>query len=311
MDVFISYQRADTAFAAHCCRYALAAAGHQVFIDTGSIPVGEAFRDVIRTSLAGSDLVLILIGPAFDVARLHEPLNPVSYEWRQARFYGCQIHPVLVDGARMPSEDALPPELRWLPQLNASPLTREALARNIDDLVNFVPRLARRPRGARRVLWVDDNPANNEYERAVLRPAGVTFDNVVSTSEAVEQLRSAHYDLVITDLGRRGSSDRSLVAGEKLLADPVIRQGGPPVLIYAGALAEKQQDVLLQSGAVGVTSSRERLFDLVYQYLGVLPSTASPDSVLADNRSYVTGSAEECGQGRSGASCPRDLTLLY
>lgn len=40
MIVFISYQRADTLFAAHAIGYALRLAGHESFVDTGSIAGG-------------------------------------------------------------------------------------------------------------------------------------------------------------------------------------------------------------------------------------------------------------------------------
>ena len=56
MFIFISYRRADSAFPAHALRYALRLAGHEVFLDTGTIAPGEAFRDVIRDSLHKTDL---------------------------------------------------------------------------------------------------------------------------------------------------------------------------------------------------------------------------------------------------------------
>ncbi len=130
MKVFISYQRGDTAYPAQLLRYALQPQ-HQVFINTGDIAVGGAFRDVIRGALASSELVLALIGGAFVSSRLHEPLNAVAYEWRQARFLGCRVHPVLVDGAQMLPERDLPADLRWLPGQNASRLTRQGLSAGV------------------------------------------------------------------------------------------------------------------------------------------------------------------------------------
>ena len=76
-------------------------------------------------------------------------------------------------------------------------LRTPTLGRDIDALVDAVPHLAAESR-AYRILWVDDHPANNEQERAFLRPEGILFDNVVSTREAIEQLRFSRYDLVIT-----------------------------------------------------------------------------------------------------------------
>ncbi len=268
MLAFLSYRRRDCAFAAQCLRYALRLAGHEVFLDTGTIAAGDAFREVVRDSLRRSSLVLALVGPQFDPSRLHQPLDPVAFEWRQARFLGCAVHAVLIEGAPMPPEQALPPDLRWFCKRSASALGGPTLGEQIDALVTEVPRLAAQPRGSCRVLWVDDNPANNEYERSLLRPDGIVFDNVVSTAEAIEQLTTSTYDLVITDLGRRWSSDRSPVAGRVLLEHAVIANGGPPVVVYAGRGAVKQEAELVALGAFGVSHHREHLLELVHQALG-------------------------------------------
>jgi CheY-like chemotaxis protein len=266
--VFLSYRRRDSAFAAQALRYALRGAGHEVFIDIGAITPGDAFRDVIRDAMGRSQLVLVLIGPQFDAGRLHEPLDPVAFEWRQARFLGCMVHAVLVDGASMPAEHTVPSDLRWFCKRSASTLGGAWLGQQIDAIVEEVPHLAVQPRGAARVLWVDDRPANNEYERSLLRGDGIVFDNVVSTAEAIEQLCTSTYDLVITDLGRRWSSDRSQVAGRELLSHSVIADGGPPVVVYAGREAIRQEGELLALGAFGVSQNREHMLTLVRQALG-------------------------------------------
>jgi CheY-like chemotaxis protein len=271
VQVFLSYRRRDSAFAAQALRYALRSAGHEVFIDTGTIAAGEAFREAIRASLERSELVLSVVGRGFAAERLHEPLDVVAFELRQARFLGCAVHAVLVDGAPMPAEQDLPVDLRWFCKRSASTLDGTALGAQIDALVAEVPRLGARPRGAPRVLWVDDNPANNEYERSLLRRDGIVFDNVVSTPEALEQLRMSSYDLVITDLGRRRSSDRSQSAGRALLASPEIAAGGPPVVVYAGLDAVRQEAELRALGAFGVSANREHLLALVRAALGRPP----------------------------------------
>ena len=127
------------------------------------------------------------------------------------------------------------------------------------------------PRRAARVLWVDDRPANNEFERKLLRPHGIVFDSVVSTAEAIEQLVNETYDLVITDLGRQGSSDRSASAGAAFLDQPVIRDGGPPVIVYAGTWAVAQRAALVRRGAVDVMANREALIQSVLAILGRAP----------------------------------------
>jgi CheY-like chemotaxis protein len=271
MKIFVSYQRADTALAAHALGYALRLGGHEAFVDTGSIGVGELYRHVIANAVSTSNLVFALIGPGFDAQRLHEPTSVVSYEWQRARFHGAAVVPVLVDGAAMPTDAVLPPALRWITRRNALVLRRGSFAADIDACVAAVPPLAAAPRRAARVLWIDDRPANNEHERKWLRPHGIVFDSVVSTEEALEQLTNESYDLVITDLGRQGSSDRSSTAGAMLLEQPILRAGGPPVIIYAGAWAVAQRDDLVARGALEVTADREHLFATVLGVLGRNP----------------------------------------
>jgi CheY-like chemotaxis protein len=268
MIVFVSYQRADTVFAAHALLYALRLGAHDAFVDTGSIAVGDAYREVIASAVAKSNVLLALVGPSFNAARLHEPTSVVTFEWQRARYHGAAVVPVLVDSGKMPTDAQLPAQLRWFTRRNALALRRESLSGDIEACVNAIPKLASTPRRAARVLWVDDRPANNEAERKQLRLHSIVFDNVVSTAEAVEQLANETYDLVITDLGRRGSSDRSATAGVTFLEQLAMRDGSPPVIVYASTQAMRQRDDLMRQGAREVTDSREQLIDAVLELLG-------------------------------------------
>ena len=271
MNVFVSYQRTDTALAAHALGYALRLAGHEAFVDTGSIGGGELYRQVISSAVASCNVVFALVGPSFDAQRLHEPTSVVAFEWQRARFHGATVVPILVDGGAMPADEQLPSPLRWITRRNALALRRGSFSADIDACVTAVPTLAATPRRAARVLWVDDRPANNEYERKWLRPHGIVFDCVVSTEEALEQLVNETYDLVITDLGRQGSSDRSPTAGAAFLEQSIVHAGGPPVIVYAGNWAVAQRDDLVRRGALDVTANREHLFATVLDVLGRNP----------------------------------------
>ena len=277
MRVFVSYQRLDTLFVAHMVGYALRAAGHESFVDTGSIGGGELYPEVITRAIEGSGVLLALIGPAFDVRRLHEAGSVVTFEWQRARFHGTAVVPVLVDGGKVPADVDLPAGLRWFTKRNAYPLRRATLAPDVDALIAAIPVLGTSPRRAARVLWVDDRPANNERERSLLRPHGIVFDNAVSTTEAIEQLSNESYDLVITDLAREHSSDRSNIAGASFLEQPVLRNAGPPVIVYAGAWAVRKEADLLERGASAVTNNRSRLLEIVMRLLG---RTAEPANDL-------------------------------
>jgi len=276
--VFVSYQRADTLYAAHAVGYALRLAGHEAFVDTGSIGGGELYPQTIAKAVSTAQVMLALIGPAFSWARLREPTSVVAFEWRRAQFHGSGVVPVLVDDGTMPTEESLPAELRWFTKRDAYALRASSLSADMQALVDDIPLLAATPRRAARVLWVDDRPANNEGERRLLRRHGIVFDNVVSTEEAVAQLANETYDLVITDLGRWGSSDHSSSAGYAFLEHPVVKQGGPPVIVYAGASAVTRRAELLRRGAIDATDDTAQLIDCVLRTLGRAPE--SPNELI-------------------------------
>ena len=278
MIVFVSYQRADTLYAAHAVGYALRLAGHEAFVDTGSIGGGELYPQTIAKAVSTAQVMLALIGPAFSWARLREPTSVVAFEWRRAQFHGSGVVPVLVDHGTIPSEESLPAELRWFTKRDAYALRASSLSADMQALVDDIPLLAATPRRAARVLWVDDRPANNEGERRLLRRHGIVFDNVVSTEEAVAQLANETYDLVITDLGRWGSSDHSSSAGYAFLEHPVVKQGGPPVIVYAGASAVTRRAELLRRGAIDATDDTAQLIDCVLRTLGRAPE--SPNELI-------------------------------
>lgn len=53
-----------------------------------------------------------------------------------------------------------------------------------------------------RILWVDDNPSNNQLEARALRELGAEIDFATSNAEAVAHAKAKTYDLVISDIGR-------------------------------------------------------------------------------------------------------------
>ena len=56
----------------------------------------------------------------------------------------------------------------------------------------------------KRVLWVDDQPENNRYERLAFEEAmDLRFTLAQSTNEGLEELQRNRYAVVISDMGRR------------------------------------------------------------------------------------------------------------
>lgn len=131
--IFLSYRRDDSAgFAGRLTDDLEAALGAgSVFRDVDDIPPGEDFVRAIESHLRDVDAVLVMIGPRWletrvdDRRRLDDPADYVRQEIVAALTSGKPIIPLLLNGATMPRDTALPEALR--------PLTRRQ-ALNLADV---------------------------------------------------------------------------------------------------------------------------------------------------------------------------------
>lgn len=116
---FVSYRRDDSAAEAKLIADALRRKlpSESVFIDTGSLHAGDAWPEHIRRALAASRFVLVVMGPTW--------LTAGTNEWGQRRIDGASdwvrlevagalrdsqktVIPILIRGAKMPPDRALP-----------------------------------------------------------------------------------------------------------------------------------------------------------------------------------------------------------
>ena len=77
---------------------------------------------------------------------------------------------------------------------------------DVEGIVKAVQGAGHRDSGAdwkNRVLWVDDRPENNAYERQAFEAIGLRFTLALSTDEAFHQLGQRKYAAIISDTGRR------------------------------------------------------------------------------------------------------------
>lgn len=131
---FLSYRRSDTKhIAGHLYDRLVDLNGQdRAFLDVDDIPAGVDFRSHIERQIAAADVLLAIIGPAWletrhhrdaDVRRrLDDQVDPVRLEIGTALRKGVIIIPVLIDGARMPSPEDLPVDIRPLAYVQAVPL---------------------------------------------------------------------------------------------------------------------------------------------------------------------------------------------
>ena len=124
------------------------------------------------------------------------------------------------------------------------------------------PRALRRLRGAR-VLWVDDRPDNNRYERQALEAFGIQIELSESTGDAMDKVRRRPYELIISDMGRPPDAR----AGYTLLDG--LRAAGyrTPFVIYAGSRAPEHDREAREHGALGCTNRPQELVRMVTEEL--------------------------------------------
>lgn len=154
MRVFLSYRRDDAA--GHTGRLhdnLVERLGREnVFQDVEAIGPGERFAETIDRTIAGSDLVLAVIGrrwlavdPDTGRPRLDDPDDVMRRELESALRVGRRVVPVIVDSARLPPRDALPEALQSLLDHNAVEIRDDAWSRDVDRLYDAigVPRRTR------------------------------------------------------------------------------------------------------------------------------------------------------------------------
>ena len=120
--IFLSYRRDDTAGHARAIGGELARrfGADRVFIDVDDIAAGQGFAEVIEQAVVGAAVLLVLIGQRWQgereglPSRLFDAGDFVRREVAVALRRGVRVIPLLLDGARMPTADELPPDMREL-----------------------------------------------------------------------------------------------------------------------------------------------------------------------------------------------------
>jgi CheY-like chemotaxis protein len=146
------------------------------------------------------------------------------------------------------------------PESVATPASAAQDARQAAAVVaeSVTPRVIRRASGAT-VLWVDDRPNNNIYERQSLSALGVSFVLATSTEEALDLLAKHSFDAVISDMGRPPDERAGYTLLDKLRAFG----NTTPFVIYAGSNAPEHKAEAKARGAIGSTNRAAELFEYV------------------------------------------------
>ncbi len=144
--------------------------------------------------------------------------------------------------------------------------TSELTSRQVENIVNIVdstvtPQRAKRLSDAR-ILWVDDRPENNTYERQAFVSLGMRIDLARSTNEALAKIHDSRtYDVIISDMGRPPDQE----AGYTLLRALREKNIQTSFVIYAGSNLPEHKRRAQSEGAQGSTNNPVELFELVIQ----------------------------------------------
>ncbi|SBR47210.1 response regulator [Halomonas sp. HL-93] len=132
----------------------------------------------------------------------------------------------------------------------------------LNEIVDIFLKMKRRPSSDKwknRVLWVDDCPENNIYERQAFEDQGLHIELAISTEEALQILEHEKFAIIISDMGRKEGSEEGYVLLHEL------RKSGnrTPFVIYAGSNLYEHKKLARERGAIGSTNRPQELFQLV------------------------------------------------
>ncbi len=124
-----------------------------------------------------------------------------------------------------------------------------------------------------RILWVDDSPANNRFERQALEALGVRVDISTSTADALARTQAKSYDLIISDMGRESdlTGEHDKRAGYTLLGKLRERKDWTPFVIYASKHSPELSAEARSHGAVDSLNQPAALVELVTRLLEIRP----------------------------------------
>lgn len=101
--------------------------------------------------------------------------------------------------------------------------------------------------GKKEILWVDDHPENNVYERNTLEQYGLVFTLALSTQQALHYVKHNEFALIISDMRRKEGQHEGYV-----LLNAVRRNNKKiPFIIYAGSKKQEHKDETLKRGGQG------------------------------------------------------------
>lgn len=138
------------------------------------------------------------------------------------------------------------------------------LARIVEVVQSASPQKSALHEGWRNhVLWVDDRPENNVYERRAFEAVGLKFSLVLSTTEALAAMKQQRFAAVISDMGRKEGPKEGYVLLDAMRRD----RNQTPLFFYSSSNAPEHKRQTQEHGGQGCTNNAEDLFQMVTKAL--------------------------------------------
>ncbi|MDK7838786.1 response regulator, partial [Klebsiella pneumoniae] len=112
-------------------------------------------------------------------------------------------------------------------------------------VVSNAKRQSKHEKWRNRILWVDDRPENNVYERQAFEAQGIEFALALSTDEALELLKTNKFAAIISDMDRKEGAQEGYVLLERLRA----MGDKTPFMIYASSDLPEHKRMARERGA--------------------------------------------------------------
>lgn len=193
--------------------------------------------------------VIVFIGFLWLVAKHHKKLYGPSDYKDEDNFVKVQMSTAM----SLAVASAKQPENEQNPELSEKHLEK------ILELVNRTSQREKVKSSRNRILWVDDRPENNIYERKAFEAQGIEFSLALNTQEALELIEDNDYIAIISDMGRKEGNQEGYVLLEAIRSS----DNNIPFFIYAGSRSTEHKKMARDRGAQGTTNRADELYKMV------------------------------------------------
>jgi hypothetical protein len=322
-NIFISYRVQDTAGETGRLVDDLKQhfADGQLFMDIDNLEPGVEFDVVIEKYLNSCEVMLVVVGPYWlgnrehQTPRINDPNDWVKLEVSSALKRRIRVIPVLVDGACLPKEEELPPELKPLLKRQSYELSNKRWQYDVDRLIDFLIRVvgitpkelkyaAEKKPGLSKKFWIYLASVIVFILVAVLVIINLPKqknENAVSPGKRQDSLQTSAPDsLAIDDRGQSSAENtqhgKQSLTGTWVEDDPGIKSSF--ILHQTGDHIKVQVQSLGQMLSEGSGTVHNKAIELRFELLGsptILKGTLSDDG----NRISGTYTMEATGDPQS------------